>query len=133
VAGLLAIAALGIVASSVFRRSLDHRLEAGPISAPIRESVRRDASKLGATRAPAGTADSEARAVEDAVKHSFVASFRLVMGACVVLALAASACALAGIPGRRRTAAPGLSASGHGPPTSEQIGRSPSSKASRAP
>jgi EmrB/QacA subfamily drug resistance transporter len=97
VAGLLAVAVLGIAAAAVFHDRLERRVQAAGISAPVREHLRAEASKLGATRAPAGSAPEEARRIEEAVKTSFVASFRVVMAICVGLALAATACAAWGI------------------------------------
>ena len=101
VAGLLAIAALGILFAGIFHRSLDRRLASADVSSATREHVRAESGKLGATRPPPDAARDEARTVESAVRDSVAVSFRVVSLACAALALAASGCAAWGIrPGR---------------------------------
>jgi EmrB/QacA subfamily drug resistance transporter len=99
VAGLLAIAALGILFAGAFHRSLERRLASAAVSPATIEHVRAESGKLGATSPPPGAAQDEARIVSGAVKNSVAASFRLVSLACAALALAASGCALWGIRG----------------------------------
>jgi EmrB/QacA subfamily drug resistance transporter len=101
VAAVLAIAVVGLVASSTFNRSLDRRLEAAAVSAEIRQALAPERSKLGAMKAPAGASEAEARAVSSAVRSSLDSAFRVVVLGCAGLALLASGCAVWGVRGRR--------------------------------
>jgi EmrB/QacA subfamily drug resistance transporter len=103
VAGLIAVAALGILFAGVFHRSLDRRLASADVPPATREHVRTESGKLGATRPPPFAAGEEARAVEGAVRDSVAVSFRVVSLACAALALAASGCAAWGIRGARES------------------------------
>ncbi len=94
VAGLVAIAAFGVVASGVFDRALDRHLsEAGlaAVSAKIPASER---LKLGAAQAPRTSSAAEARGVEKAIAAALVDSFRVSMKISAALALLSSVCAL---------------------------------------
>jgi EmrB/QacA subfamily drug resistance transporter len=97
VAGLLAIAAFGVVAAAVFNRSLDRRLEAAGVSAATRQLLDPERGRLGAMKPPAGAAAKEARSIEQAVKASLDSSFRAVGWICGALALLASASAAWGV------------------------------------
>ena len=97
VAGLLAIAAFGVVAAATFDRALDRRLDRSPVSPPIRRLLEPERGKLGAMKPPAEASPAEARAIEAAVRKSLESSFDLVGWICAALALAASACAVWGV------------------------------------
>ena len=97
VAGLLAIAAFGVVAASAFDRSLDRRLDAANVAADTRRLLEPERGKLGAMRPPRGATPADARAIEAAVRSSLDSSFRVVGWLCGVLALIASASAAWGI------------------------------------
>jgi EmrB/QacA subfamily drug resistance transporter len=101
VASLIAIAALGILFASVFRASLERRLDSASVSAQTRRHLRAESAKLGATAPPPGARESEARAVRAAVRVSVIEAFRRVALACAALAFLASACAVWGIRGDR--------------------------------
>jgi hypothetical protein len=95
VAGLVAIAAFGIVASQVFDRALDRHLsEEGlaTVGARISPSERQ---KLGAAQAPPDLGQPERRGVQQAIAAALADSFRVSMRIAAALALLASACALA--------------------------------------
>jgi EmrB/QacA subfamily drug resistance transporter len=87
-AGLLAIAAFGVVAVFVFGRELERNLRDAP--AHVRQAMQAQAIRLADTRPPAGLdAATKARA-EEAVKRSFVSAFRVnVLTAGLLAALAA--------------------------------------------
>jgi EmrB/QacA subfamily drug resistance transporter len=71
VAGLLAIAVLGLVLSAVFNRGLDRRLQTLPLSAPTRAAIQAQRSRLGAAQSP----DPRGRL---AIEEAFVDGFRTI-------------------------------------------------------
>jgi EmrB/QacA subfamily drug resistance transporter len=73
-AGLLAIAILGAVAVSIFSRELDARLAGQPES--VREAMAAQAVRLAEAAPPIG---SNGVFIKDAVRHSFVRAFRVVV------------------------------------------------------
>ncbi len=97
VAGLVAIAALGVVAAAAFDRALDRRLDGAGVSATTRALLEPERGKLGAMAPPAGAPPAEARAIETAVAASLDSSFRLVALICGALALLGSASAAWGV------------------------------------
>jgi MFS family permease len=87
-AGLLAIAAFGVVAVFVFERQLEHNLRDAPPA--VREAMRAEAIKLADARPPAGVDAATKALVEQAVKRSFVSAFRTdVLAAALLAALSA--------------------------------------------
>jgi MFS family permease len=86
VAGLLAIAGLGLVFLTVFNRSLDQRLEALTLPPAVRAEIDAQRPNLAA----AVTSDSRGR---KAIEESFVSGYRFVLWIAVALALASSASA----------------------------------------
>ncbi len=97
VAGLIAIAAFGIVAAAEFDRALDRRFDEAGISAATRAVLEPERGKLGATKPPAEASPAEARLIAGAVGSALASSFRLVCWICGALALAASGCAAWGV------------------------------------
>jgi MFS family permease len=97
VAGLIAIAVLGVVLYAVFNRALDRQLSALNLPPAIQTEINAQRRNLGA----AETADRKGRA---AIQQSFVAGYRCVLWIGVVLAIAsaASAAALIDRDGRRQ-------------------------------
>lgn len=83
IAGLLAVAILGLVLTSVFNLQLTARLNAAPISMAVRTEIQSQRSQLAAIR----TKDATGRRV---VQESFVAGFRIVSWIAVGLALSSS-------------------------------------------
>jgi MFS family permease len=97
VAGLLAIAALGVVLYAGFTRQLDRELGALNLPPAVRAEIDAQRRKLGA----AETTDSQGR---EAIRRSFVTGYRYVLWIAVALAIASSATAavLIGPDGRRQ-------------------------------
>jgi EmrB/QacA subfamily drug resistance transporter len=83
VAGLLAVAALGVVLSVAFNRSLDRRLASTPLPPTVRGQVDAQRARL----AGAQVGDPEGRAAIDA---AFLDGYRVVVWICAGLAVASS-------------------------------------------
>ncbi len=94
VAGLLAVAAFGLVLSLAFGRSLDDRLNRLPLTPEARNHI--DAQR--ASLAGARTADPQ---VQRAIQEAFIDGYRLVLAIAVALSLSSAASAVVFI-GRRR-------------------------------
>jgi EmrB/QacA subfamily drug resistance transporter len=93
VAGMLAIAVLGVLAVNVFSAAFDGRIAALDISAEQRAALIAQVSGLAEIALPE-TMDRPARAaLGDAVSDSFVLSFRVVMLVSAALALLGALCA----------------------------------------
>ncbi len=88
VAGLLAIAVLGLVLTSGFNRTLDHRLNELNLPAPMRERIDNQRSRLAAIE----TDDPRA---SQAIRDSFVDGYRAVVWIAAMLGLASSLSAAA--------------------------------------
>jgi EmrB/QacA subfamily drug resistance transporter len=101
VAGLLAIAILGVIASGRFDRVLDRRLSEAGFSPPDRVVPAAERGKLGAARAPSTLSDAERTRVQEAIARSFEEAFRLVTVVAAGLALLAAASAAAGLQAKR--------------------------------
>ena len=104
VAGLLAIAALGLVAAATFNRELDRRLADARVSPAVLRMLAPDRVRLGAMQPPPSASAEEARAIRAAVKTGLERSFRVTSLACTGPALAAAACGALGAGAKRRAA-----------------------------
>jgi len=91
VAGLLAIALLGIVMLHEFNHTLDVKLLGLPSS--IRQSLDQQRAKLAAADLPQTIAPATRAQLRDAIDYSFVAGFRAVMFAGAMLAMGSAICA----------------------------------------
>src|SRR5437016_7830690 len=91
VAGLLAIAVLGIVMLQEFNHTLDMKLSDLPSS--IRQSLDQQRAKLAAADLPQDIPPAVRAELRDAIDYSFVAGFRAVMFAGAVLAAGGAICA----------------------------------------
>jgi EmrB/QacA subfamily drug resistance transporter len=87
-AGLLAVAALGLLLLGVFSRGLDRRLDALGLPPEARQAIEDQKEKLAAIELPKSRENARV-----AVDESFLAGFRAVMLAAAGLALMASASA----------------------------------------
>ncbi|HYW54149.1 MAG TPA: hypothetical protein VE826_09265, partial [Dongiaceae bacterium] len=97
-AGLIAIAALGIVLAAVFNAGFDRRIARHHVTPQTARIAHDDRARLYAGTVPGDVPAQDRPAVEEAVREGFLAGFRGVMiassGVCVVAALIA----LIGIP-----------------------------------
>jgi predicted MFS family arabinose efflux permease len=101
VAGLLAIAVLGIVAVLTFGASLDTRLAQVQIPPAARAALAAQHTRLAAAEIPADLDPATRTALKEAVDRSYLDAFRLIMLICAGLALASAASAWALVEGRR--------------------------------
>jgi EmrB/QacA subfamily drug resistance transporter len=93
VAGLLAVALLGMIVYATFSVNLDTRLESMDLPGGARSELEAAKANLGAAEAPEGVDPGTAARIERAIDESFVAGFRAVMLVCVGLALASAVAA----------------------------------------
>jgi EmrB/QacA subfamily drug resistance transporter len=98
VAGVLAIAVLGIVMVRAFRYRLDQQLANSSIPASVRLEVQVDEVRLAGLRLPAGADDNVRTAIKEFVGGAFVFAFRIVMLICAGLSTASAAVAALMIP-----------------------------------
>jgi len=87
VAGVLAIAVLGIIMVAAFGSRLRHNLAHTPVSPEIVQQLEANSSKLGGLQAPAGADDQTRAAIREAIRKAFVFGFRVVMLMCAALSL----------------------------------------------
>jgi EmrB/QacA subfamily drug resistance transporter len=90
IAGLVAIAVLGVVLVQAFDRRMTAALVPMPLSAAERSAIARDLPKLAGIEVDPLVAPAHRRQVRRAVDASFVFGFRLVMIASAALALGAA-------------------------------------------
>ena len=108
VAGLIAVAAFGLVMASIFNRSLHGQLEGAGLAPAVIAAVEQQRNRLAAIQLPASVSAEEATIVRRAIAEAFVTGFRWIMllSAALALASAASAWGLIGS-ARERTRADG--------------------------
>jgi EmrB/QacA subfamily drug resistance transporter len=93
VAGVLAIAIIGIVMVKAFGSQLNRGLAHLLLSHAILRQIQADEIKLASLQIPPGLSLSTVAAIRESVKEAFVFGFRIVMLACAALSLASSAVA----------------------------------------
>jgi EmrB/QacA subfamily drug resistance transporter len=98
VAGVLAIAILGIVMVKVFSSSLNRSLTGGPFPPGILQYVRSNEIKLAGLDLPSGLEADRAALIRTSISHAFVFGFRTVMLICAGLSLASALVAWLMIP-----------------------------------
>jgi EmrB/QacA subfamily drug resistance transporter len=87
VAGVLAIAVLGVLMVAGFRGHLNRQLTTVQIPGDVRAELQSNASKLAGLSVPEGLDHATSTAVRSAILSSFVFSYRLIMWVCAALAL----------------------------------------------
>lgn len=103
VAGLLAIAAFGIVIAMTFRSALDERLDQLELPPATRTDVDAQRDRLAAAEPPPDLESSTASAIVHAIDEAFVSGFRVVMLLGAGLALASALISALTIDGRSGT------------------------------
>jgi len=103
VAGVLAIAVLGIVMVSAFSARLDSKLAAFSLPPGTLHDIQAGEIKLAGLQLPASLNESTAAAIKESVREAFVFGFRLVMLICAGLSVASAAAAWLLIPDNRGT------------------------------
>ena len=100
VAGVLAIAVLGIVMVAAFAHSLQDSLTFLNLKSDVVHELESNVARLGDLRAPAGVEPESAAMIRTAVMKAFVFGFRVIMLICVLLAGASAAVTWRKIPAR---------------------------------
>jgi MFS family permease len=93
VAGVLAIAVLGIVMVKVFNSQLSRNLAQLSLSQDVLRQIRADGIKLAGLQVPAGVNPGTQTAIQEFIKQAFVSGFRIVLLICAGLSLASAAVA----------------------------------------
>jgi hypothetical protein len=105
-AGLVAVAAFGLLALGVFGRSLDGRMRAIDTPPAVRAAMEAQRIRLAEARPPAGLNPAARTALDRAVDLAFVDAFRWVMLLAATLAVLSAAAAWLMIRDERRPAGP---------------------------
>jgi EmrB/QacA subfamily drug resistance transporter len=100
VAGVLAIAILGIVMVKLFSYSLNHTLTVGPLPPAILQYIRSNEIKLAGIELPSGLDVGTAALIRRSISHAFVFGFRALMLTCAGLSLASAAVASVMVPAK---------------------------------
>lgn len=93
-AGLLAIAMFGIVAIQLFNASFDNIIQDLNLSSNLFEILENEKINLGGMEVPGWVEEGLKSKIENAVKLSFLKSFRIIMYICSALALISSLLAI---------------------------------------
>jgi hypothetical protein len=108
VAGVLAVAVLGVVMATAFAYALRRSLPMLNLDVAIVHQLESNVAKLGSLDAPAGVDYQTAARIRSAISDAFVFSFRLIVLVCAVLAIASAGVAWRKIPAERAGKAPDL-------------------------
>jgi len=92
IAGLLAIAVLGIVMVASFSNRLDRSLARLSLPAQVMKNLRSNYVRLAALETPVGLDLNTSSEIKASVNEAFVYGFRLVMLICAALSVASAAC-----------------------------------------
>ena len=104
VAGVLAIAVLGIVMVHAFGSRLNQRLAQLSLPPTILQEIQADEIKLADLQAPPGIDPSTKAAIKESVAEAFVFGFRIIVLICTGLCAASAAVAWLMIPGNTKPA-----------------------------
>jgi len=102
VAGVLAVALLGIAMVKLFSFSLHRSLTDGVLPPGILQYVQSNAIKLAGLDLPSDLDSAVAAVIRSSISQAFVFGFRILMLACAALALASAGVAGLTIPAKRR-------------------------------
>src|ERR1700731_2629601 len=98
VAGVLAIAVLGIVMVKAFGSRLNHSLAHFALPAGVLREIRAEETRLAALQAPTALDPSARATIAQSIGEAFVFGYRIVMLICAGLGLASAAVAWRMIP-----------------------------------
>jgi EmrB/QacA subfamily drug resistance transporter len=98
-AGVLAIAVMGVVMVADFSAHLSKQLATVPLPGAARAALQSGENKLAGLKPPEDLDPQSSTAVESSIGSAFVASFRLMMWICAALALSSAGVAWRWIPG----------------------------------
>ena len=87
VAGVLAIAVLGIIMVTAFGSRLRQSLGHTSLPPEIVQQLQANTSKLGALQSPSGVDDQTRAAIQGSIREAFVFGFRIVMLICAGLSV----------------------------------------------
>ena len=87
VAGVLAIAILGIVMVTIFDSHLSRALNHLALSPAVLQQIQKDGNKLAGLQVPASVDPQTRTAIQEFVKQAFVSGFRVVMLICASLSM----------------------------------------------
>lgn len=104
-AGLVAIAALGIVAFGVFSSSLDSRLARVELPAQARQALDSERTKLAGMTVPQGLSAEQGVQIKSAVGEAFIDAFRVNMFIAAGLAVVSALSALVLVEGKKASGA----------------------------
>jgi EmrB/QacA subfamily drug resistance transporter len=102
VAGVLAVAILGIVMVKLFSSSLNRSLAGERLASGVFQYIRSNEIKLAGLDLPPGLGADTAALIRASISQAFVFGFRMVMYICAGLSVASSAAASLMIPGKTR-------------------------------
>ena len=100
VAGVLAVAVLGILMVKLFSSDLNRNLAGKPLPPGILEYVRSNEIKLAGLDLPSSVDAGTAMLIRTSISHAFVFGFRIMMLICTGLSLGSAAVALLMIPAK---------------------------------
>lgn len=103
-AGLLAVAAFGILLAGVFNAGFDSRIARHHLSPASARIAHEDRGRLYAGTVPADVPAADRGPLGEAVREGYLSGFRAVMAGSTVVCVAAALIALVGIPARVRPA-----------------------------
>lgn len=92
-AGVLAVAVLGIVMVRAFGSHLDHSLAHISLPTSVRAEIESSRIRLAGMQIPAGLDSATSRAVSRSIENAFLSGFRIVMWICAALSFACSSVA----------------------------------------
>jgi hypothetical protein len=86
-AGVLAIAVIGIVMLKIFSRDLDRSLPGVPVAAEAKQEIRSRQIELAGMELPKNLDPAGSAALKNAVSTAFLAGFRIVLFSSAALAI----------------------------------------------
>jgi predicted MFS family arabinose efflux permease len=99
-AGLIAVAAFGVVLVSSFEQNFLREVNPMQISGDVKNQLLTQASQLAEIKIPDGLSPDQANAISQSIRNSFISGFRLVTIIAAVLAVLSSIIAWVLIPGK---------------------------------